>query len=332
MRSILGSLTFCTLIGFSTTLLAAQNGEQWEYKSQMKSPEMEAMGMKMPAMTSKVCKEAGWEAPPKSDDDKESCKVTSFKHSDNNMAWDMQCKEGKAHGEMTLQGSDKFTGFTDFKSKDGSMRMDMSGHKLGSCDAGTTRNVVNGKEMPNATEMEAIKKQADEGNKKGQQMMAQQNANMKKMCDDALTNMNPAMFQGSCPDQTAEFCKRVETDDGLLKLSSGNMGFEAGLDAASTDCNTHFDNSKSVARVCKQAQTKENWSVLIANCPSDTKKMVKQHCHKEVMGESEEMAANEPRYKKLCEHANADGVDDATDTKSIMKNEGLKAAKSFLKF
>jgi len=158
---------------------------------------------------------------------------------------------------------------------------------------------------------------------------------MKKMCSDALSNMNPVMFQGSCPDQTAEFCKRVQTDEGLLKLSAGDMGFEAGLDAASTDCNTNFDKSKSLARVCKQAQTKESWSVLIANCPADTKKMVKQHCHKEVIGEGEEMVPNEARYKKLCEHANSDSYseDSSTpDAKSIMKQEGLNAAKSLFKF
>ena len=189
--------------------------------------------------------------------------------------------------------------------------------------------------MPNAAEMETMKKQADEGNKKGQQMMAQQNANMKKMCDDALSNMNPVMFQGSCPDQKAEFCKRVQTDEGLLKLSTGDMGFVAGLDAASADCSTSLDKSRSLARVCKQAQTKDNWSVLIANCPADTKKMVAQHCHKEVMGESEEMAPNEPRYKKLCEHANSDEYEEsakAPDAKSIMKQEGLNAAKNLLKW
>lgn len=135
-------IALLVLIGlFSLTAMAA-DGERWEYQHTMK---ME--GMSIPPMTAQMCQEPGWKSPPKGED-QGNCKVKDYQKNGSKMSWKMECPEGSGHGEITLQGSDKFTGFTEFTTGDGKMRMDMTGRKIGSCDPGKTRNVVNGQTMP----------------------------------------------------------------------------------------------------------------------------------------------------------------------------------------
>lgn len=161
MRARFPSLSFTFLCSACALALTATAfaGEQWEYTSKMKSPEMEAMGMVMPPMVVKICKEDGWKTPPKND---EKCKISNFKNNGKTMSWDVACPEGKGHGEITLQGNDKFTGFTEFSTANGQMRMDMSGRKLGTCDAAGQQVSVDGKPLPHAIDLEKLKKQMEQ--------------------------------------------------------------------------------------------------------------------------------------------------------------------------
>jgi hypothetical protein len=163
MRFSFPALMFCSLAAVFSASTQAAEGESWEYSSTMK---ME--GMSLPAMKTKVCQEAGWKTPPRSDNQSQ-CQVKDYQKNGNKMSWKMECPEGSGRGEITLLGSDKFTGFTEFNSEDGKMRMDMSGRKLGSCDTATARTEVNGYNLPSNesnSSSENIKQTgADEGMK-----------------------------------------------------------------------------------------------------------------------------------------------------------------------
>lgn len=129
----------------------AASGESWEYTSTMK---ME--GMNMPPMKLKVCQEPGWKSPPKGDG-QSKCKIEDYQKNGDRMKWKVTCPEGSGRGEVTLQGDDKFTGFTEFTTAQGKMQMDMSGRKLGSCDPAASPNTLNGKAAPNQETIKALR-------------------------------------------------------------------------------------------------------------------------------------------------------------------------------
>lgn len=115
----------------------AATGESWEYTNQMNMP-----GMSMPSSTTKVCKEAGWDKPPQTQQrGSEQCQTSQFNRNANTITWQMKCPEGIARGRMTFQGNDSFTGATEFESDRGKFTMNLSGRRVGSCEIAEGKGV-----------------------------------------------------------------------------------------------------------------------------------------------------------------------------------------------
>ena len=265
MRMLFAVLAVAGVL-LSPTGHAAQNGERWEYTTKMQSEQMQ--GFAMPPMTMQMCQEPGWKNPPKGQQQDSECEVLDYKKSGSKMSWRIQCPEGKGHGEMTLQGNDKFTGFTEFTSADGQFRMDMSGRKLGSCDPAVDRTVVNGMNVPNAQEI--------------QQMQANMNQQMEmanvQTCASAIQSMQLMMFtmDGSpCTKQKPAFCKRLQTGDGAMLVVGQDASGEA-LNQAIEFCGIGRD--KVLAAACKQAKAGKNWEFLAANCQAEADELAQKHC------------------------------------------------------
>lgn len=266
MRPVIAVFTAVSTLLTATAAVAAQNGERWEYTTKMQSDQ--AQGFAMPAMTMQMCQEPGWKNPPKGQQQDEECKVRDYKKSGNTMSWRVECPQGKGYGEMTLQGSDKFTGFTEFTTEDGQFRMDMTGRKLGSCDPAADRTVVNGMSMPNAQEI--------------QQMQANMNQQMEmanaQSCASAIQSMQLMIFtmDGSpCAKQKPAFCKRLQTGDGAMMVVGQDASGEA-LNQAIAFCGLGRD--KVVGAACKQAKATKNWEFLALNCKAEADELAQQHC------------------------------------------------------
>jgi hypothetical protein len=106
---------------------AAEVGEQWEY-----SGTMDMMGMKMPMPPSKVCTRPGAESTPTAD---KRCKVSDVKTTASKTSYRVSCPPPDAmegSGESERKGDTVVSSFR-MKSKDGEMKMSMTGRKLGPC-------------------------------------------------------------------------------------------------------------------------------------------------------------------------------------------------------
>lgn len=318
MRPMFIALVLAGVTGFSATALAAQNGERWEYTSKMQSDK--AQGFSMPAMTMQMCQEPGWKNPPQGQQQDSECKVKDYQKSGSTMSWRIECPQGKGRGQMTLQGSDSFTGFTEFTSADGQFRMDMTGRKLGSCDPAIDRTVVNGMNMPNAQEV--------------QQMQANMNQQMEmantQTCASAISSMQLMLFtmEGSpCAKQKPAFCKRLQTGDGAMQVVAQDAAGE-NLNQAIEYC--ALPREKVIGAACKQAKATKNWEFLADNCKTEADELAQKHC-----AGRDFTTVYATEYGSFCTQYAADLMSDGGKVEKKEESnveKGVKALKDLIKW
>ena len=76
-----------------------------------------------------------WTRPPPGGDS--SCVNSNFQRSGNKATWDMQCSGQMpmtGHGEITFESEDTYSGVIDATAEGMSMKINLSGTKLGTCD------------------------------------------------------------------------------------------------------------------------------------------------------------------------------------------------------
>ena len=107
-------------------------GVLWQMTSQM---EMIGMPMALPPNTVKVCTAREWNKPPPGGDN--TCVNSNFQRVGNKATWDMQCSGEMpmtGHGEMTFEGTDTYSGVISATADGMSMKINLSGKKIGTCD------------------------------------------------------------------------------------------------------------------------------------------------------------------------------------------------------
>jgi Protein of unknown function (DUF3617) len=135
IRSWPGRLAAVATIGFLVLAPVRADdppGILWQMTSQMV---MEGMPFSPPPNSVKVCTAKEWTKPPPGGD--QSCVNTNFQRTGNKATWDMQCSGEMpmtGHGEITFEGTDSYTGAIDATAEGMSMKIKLSGKKLGTCD------------------------------------------------------------------------------------------------------------------------------------------------------------------------------------------------------
>jgi len=129
----LAALASLGLLAFAPISLADDPpGVLWEMTSQM---EMAGMPMTMPPQTLKLCTKKVWTAPPPGGD--RTCVNSNFQRVGNKATWTMVCSGEMpmtGTGEMTFQGTDAYTGVITAAAEGMSMKINLSGRKVGTCD------------------------------------------------------------------------------------------------------------------------------------------------------------------------------------------------------
>lgn len=112
---------------------AQEQGVLWETTSQA---EIEGSPMKMPAITGQFCAKADWTQAPAAGDPSQHCQNTNFNRSGNKVTWSVVCDNPpmNGEGEITFAGDDSYAGLLKFHTGDMSMRVNMTGRKIGVCD------------------------------------------------------------------------------------------------------------------------------------------------------------------------------------------------------
>jgi len=131
-QSVLAATGTLLLIGLTAARADEPPGVLWQMTSQMAMP---GMPMSMPPNTVKVCAAREWSRPPPGGD--KSCVTSNFQRVGNKATWDMQCSGKmpmKGKGEITFDGTDSYSGAIEATAEGMSMKINLSGRKLGTCD------------------------------------------------------------------------------------------------------------------------------------------------------------------------------------------------------
>ena len=109
------------------------NEGQWEITTTVDMPGMPAMAKKPHAFTTCLSKS---DYVPKSNTEKNDCKMLDQKIEGNTVSWSVACKESSGKGTVTYAG-DSYTGFMEStmkaEGKEMMVKMKMDGKRIGAC-------------------------------------------------------------------------------------------------------------------------------------------------------------------------------------------------------
>lgn len=280
-------LIAAALLALPSFAAAANTGEMWEIRSQMNIPGMPAG---MGGQTQRVCQGDDPERSAAQSKDRQSCKLKDRKQTATRLTVTMVCAEGTMTIDQQYNAAHtEFKGTMKMVSKDGDMTMSMTGRKVGSCNVREARREREEK-------MAGIKKQIDAGQAQSAAAMKKASDDQIKRCTDALENMQYQGFgvQGRCYRKTdktcvsqmesqksmvpeaskvctarvAAYCKRFQTQEGLLKARADNNGAEM--------CGVSIAAIK--AAQCPRAAKSESLAFLAAYCPAEAKPIAQVQC------------------------------------------------------
>lgn len=255
----------------ATTLAAgaAERGVYWE-----QTIEMQMMGFAMPPQTIQVCMPKGqWDAPPEGGQQGD-CTMTELKRSGSRFTWKVKCSDGTTGtGEMTY-GPDRLQGTTTMNRQGQAFTMNIKGRKLGGdCD------------------LKENERRANEMRGQFEAQQTQQAEMQAQGCAQSVERMEVSSFyppapgaKAFCADQTRDFCRRLETRQGLVAFRQAN-GYEGARGQAEKICRKRLGDVE--AKLCadaakEQAQGRklqgDAVEFVFASCPDQAKAIAKTEC------------------------------------------------------
>ncbi len=126
-----------SLCVISIALAQAQEPEKgvlWETTAEAEIP---GVPMKMPPYTANYCSKEEWTKPPETTQNgSQNCRHTNFEQTPTKVTWSMTCDNPpmNGNGEINFNGTDAYTGFVTMDAEQMSMKINLSGKKIGSCD------------------------------------------------------------------------------------------------------------------------------------------------------------------------------------------------------
>jgi hypothetical protein len=187
------------------------------------------------------------------------------------------------------------SGRTEYKGtmrmKDGGrdMVMNMSGRKIGTCDAQQARSEREGQIAAMKAQAEGAQAQANQAKKQSSDMQiaecgkAVDTMEFAKLgmygrcyqkrddtCNSLMTNLGKTQpeVQSACTAKAAEFCKRYQTQDGFAKARGDKNAAEM--------CGLSADKVK--ASLCPGAAKTESLDFVGRYCPNEAKLLAKKYC------------------------------------------------------
>jgi hypothetical protein len=266
MRS---SICLVSLLALSAMPAHADaNGDMWEVTSQMT---MEGMppGMNMPAQTRRMCTAHEWTKPPVSQDER-GCKASEFTTTPTKTTWKITCPDVTGSAEITRTSPDAYTGWMKMTMAQGTMTMNLTGKRVGDCDAGEAKK-----------EREAQVARVQAQVVAGQQMAADVQA---QTCTTVAQGGDLQQFkmytgQGMCsdPKYKATLCDSIKKCDVYKSLLQREQSQpENGLKAVAAFCGA--DVAAIATACCDEAVKTEDFDFIAARCPEQAKALALQKC------------------------------------------------------
>ena len=280
------STCLVTLLAFSAMPAHADaNGDLWEVTSQMTMEGMPA-GMGMPAQTRRVCTAHEWTKPPVSQDER-GCKSSEFSSTPTKTSWKVTCPDVTGSAEITRTSPDAYTGWMKMTMAQGTMTMNLTGRRVGDCDAGEAKK-------EREAQVAQVQAQVAAGEKAAADAKAQMCITMAQSGD--LQQFTILTGQGMCsdPKYKTTFCDSLKTCDvykSLLEREKSQP--EYGLKACAAFCGADVAAMPKVC--CDDAVKVEDVDFIVAHCPGQAKDFALQKCAG--LGYTAMMA---PKWQSFC--------------------------------
>jgi hypothetical protein len=288
MKGIIAALALASAMSVSLAALAAGTDDLWEVTSQMNMP---GMPPGMGGNTSQQCYEKDMRKNVTKSKNAQDCTVTDYKESGNKLTITMSCKNNRS---VVMEyafnpGRTEYKGTMHMKDGGRDMVMNMSGRKIGTCDAQQARSEREGQIAAMKAQADAAQSQANQAKKQGSDAQiaecnkAVDTMDMGKLgmygrcykkSDDTCNSMMNSYgkmypeVQSACNAKVAEYCKRYQTQEGFAKAGGDPKGAEM--------CGLSADKVK--ASLCPGALKSESLDFLGRYCPNEAKPLAQKHC------------------------------------------------------
>src|SRR5262245_8438527 len=245
---------------------ADANGDMWEVTSQMSIPGMPP-GMGMPAQTLRVCTGHEWTKPPMGGEE-HGCKTTDFQSTATKTSWKMTCPDGDGEGEITRSTPDAYTGVIKMSMGGNAVTMNISGKRVGDCDAGEAKKEREAQVAGVKAQIAASEKAAAESKDQSCMSVAasgdlQQFNYQAEICKD--------------PKYKVAYCDSLKKCDVFKKLVQRDESDPAnGLHAAAKFCGVDPDGL--VLNCCDDAVERKDVAFVAAHCPDKAKAFALENC------------------------------------------------------
>ena len=269
-------------LALAAAVHAQGSDELWEVTSQMN---MAGMPPGMGSTKQQICRDKDPKKEVTSRPDMQDCKVTDMKQSGNRFTMTMTCPRGTAVIDQTYNAArTEYKGTMKMTSREGDMTMNLSGRKVGSCDAKQARTeqaaaaTAMQQQVASAQASAAAGVKQSEDTQIAQCREAVETMDMGKLgiyaqCDrnaELCTTMatHQARVSKACTASKAEYCKRYQTLDGFLKAK--------GDERAAEICAVSRESTRLT--LCTRAAREENLPFLGRFCPVEGKPYAQKHC------------------------------------------------------
>jgi hypothetical protein len=267
---------------------AAGTDDLWEVTTQMNMP---GMPPGMGGNTSQQCYEKDMRKNVTKGKNTQECTVTDYKESGSKLTITMSCKNNRSVVMEYAFNSARteYKGTMHMKDGGRDMVMNMTGRKIGTCDAQQARSEREGQIAAMKAQAGAAQAQADQARKQSSDMqiaecskavdtMEYGKLGMYGRCyqksDDTCKTIMSANartgpeVQSACTAKAAEFCKRYQTQDGFAKARGDKNAAEM--------CGLSVDKVK--ASLCPAAAKSESLDFVGRYCPNEAKPLAKKYC------------------------------------------------------
>jgi hypothetical protein len=263
------SICLSSLLALSAMpALADANGDLWEVTTQMTMEGMPA-GMGMPAQTRRVCTAHEWTKPPVSQDER-GCKASEFTTTPTKTTWKITCPDVTGSAEITRTSPDAYTGWMKMTMAQGTMTMNLTGKRVGDCDAGEAKK-------EREAQVARVQAQVAAGQQAAADSQAQTCMTLAQAGD--LQQFKMLTDQGMCadPKYKATLCDSIKKCDvykSLLEREKSQP--EYGLQAVAQFCAA--DVVTLTKACCDEAVKTEDVNFIAAQCPTQAKEFALQKC------------------------------------------------------
>ena len=223
----------------------------------------------MPAQMRRVCTAHEWTKPPVSQDER-GCKASEFTSTPTKTSWKITCPDVAGSAEITRTSPDAYTGWMKMTMAQGTMTMNLTGKRVGDCDAGEAKKEREAQVASIQTQVAA-----------SQQMAADAQA---QTCTTIVQSGDLQRFrmltdQGMCndPKYKTAFCDNIKTCDVYKRLKEGETSRpEYGLQAVAQFCAA--DVVAMTKACCDEAVKTEDVDFIAAQCPRQARELALQKC------------------------------------------------------